>query len=208
MKKGGVTVDTSFIYEKETQLTVHKTCLFFAGDGFTVYNSSGDHVFRVESYAISARDHAEIVLMDPFGRCLLTVRRKRPSLHQRWEGFLGERLDGQKAIFSVRRSSMIGRSSVTVEVYNSTADEYHIEGSIAQRCCKIFDGAKKPMAEIKRKVDCTSELVLGKEVFSLFLKPGFDAAFAMALVLVLDQIKADDRSDDDSGSDLDTTGED
>lgn len=100
---------------------------------------------------------------------------------------------------------MIGRSSVTVEVYNSTADEYQIEGSIAQRCCTIFDGAKTSMAEIKRKVDCTSETVLGKEVFSLFLKPGFDAAFAMALVLVLDQINADDRSDDDIGSDLDNT---
>ncbi|WOH05537.1 hypothetical protein DCAR_0624955 [Daucus carota subsp. sativus] len=200
MKKGGVTVDNSLIYDKETQLTVHKTCLFFDGDGFTVYDSSGDLVYRVESYAISAREHAEIVLMDPLGRCLLTVRRKRPSLHQRWEGFLGERKSGQKAIFSVRRSSMIGRSSVTVEVYNSTGDEYEIEGSIAQRCCTIFDGAKTPMAEIKRKVDCTSETVLGKEVFSLFLKPGFDAAFAMALVLVLDQINADDRSDDDSGS--------
>lgn len=80
MKNGGVTVDNSFIYERETQLTVHKTCLFFAGDGFTVYDSSGDLVFRVETYAISARDHAEIVLMDPFGRCLLTVRRKVHSL--------------------------------------------------------------------------------------------------------------------------------
>ncbi|KAL8099025.1 hypothetical protein AgCh_031649 [Apium graveolens] len=103
---------------------------------------------------------------------------------------------------------MIGRSSVTVEVYNSTGDEYQIEGSIAQRCCTIFDGAKSPMAEIKRKVDYTSETVFGKEVFSLFLKPGFDAAFAMALVLVLDQINADDGSDDDTGSDLDTTGQD
>ena len=80
MKKGGVTVDNSLIYDKETQLTVHKTCLFFDGDGFTVYDSSGDLVYRVESYAISAREHAEIVLMDPLGRCLLTVRRKVHSL--------------------------------------------------------------------------------------------------------------------------------
>ncbi|KAL9665708.1 hypothetical protein QQ045_000027 [Rhodiola kirilowii] len=32
----------------------------------------------------------------------------------------------------------------------------------------------------------------GKDVFSLFLKPGFDAAFVMGLVLVLDQINGDD----------------
>lgn len=134
--------------------------------------------------------------------------KQRPSLHQRWEGFLGERMDGKKPIFSVRRSSIIGRSSVTVEMYNNPGEEYQIEGSYAQRCCTIYDTDKKTVGEIKRKVDCTTNVVLGKDVFSLFLKPGFDGAFAMGLVLVLDQINGDDHSDDDSGPDLDTTSED
>ncbi|KAE8662940.1 Protein LURP-one-related 12 [Hibiscus syriacus] len=51
---------------------------------------------------------------------------------------------------------------------------------------------KESMAEIKRKVDASTNVVLGKEVFLLSLKPGFDGAFAMGLVLVIDQINGDD----------------
>ncbi|KAL6996615.1 hypothetical protein U1Q18_006745 [Sarracenia purpurea var. burkii] len=193
--KGGGVVDNEFTYEEEAHLTVRKTSLFFAGDGFTVYDSKGELVFRVDSYGHDARDKGELVLMDASGRCLLTVRRKRPSLHQRWEGFVGERTEGQKPIFSVKRSSIIGRSSVTVEVYGDPAEEYQIEGSFAHRCCTIFDATKQPVAEIKRKVDAAAQVVLGKDVFSLSVKPGFDAAFAMGLVLVLDQINGDANAD-------------
>uniref|UniRef100_A0A803P045 Uncharacterized protein n=1 Tax=Cannabis sativa TaxID=3483 RepID=A0A803P045_CANSA len=191
MKKGLV-VESGYVFDEETSLTVSKTSLFFAGDGFTVYDSRGELVFRVDSYGHNIRDKDELVLMDPHGRCLLTVRRKRPSLHQRWEGYLGERSEGQKPIFSVRRSSIIGRSSVVVEVMGNPEEEYQIEGSFGQRNCTIFNAAKESMAEIKRKVDTSTNVVLAKDVFSLCLKPGFDGAFAMGLVLILDQINGDD----------------
>ncbi|KAL6953004.1 hypothetical protein U1Q18_040917 [Sarracenia purpurea var. burkii] len=76
MKSDGGVVDNGFTYEGETHLTVRKTSLFFAGDGFTVYDSKGELVFRVHSYGPNARDRDELVLMDPSGRCLLTVRQK------------------------------------------------------------------------------------------------------------------------------------
>ncbi|XP_011012351.1 PREDICTED: protein LURP-one-related 5-like [Populus euphratica] len=193
--KGGLVVDDGFIYEEEKLLTVLKTCLFFANDGFTVYDCKGELVFRVESYGPDTRDQGEIVLMDAHGRCLLTVRRKRPSLHQRWEGYIGEGTDGNRPIFSVRRSSIMGRCSVTVEVYGNPGAEYQIEGSFANRSCNIFNAEKESMAEIRRKVDASTNVLLGKDVFSLCLKPGFDGAFAMGLVLILDQITGDDAVD-------------
>lgn len=52
------------------------------------------------------------------------------------------------------------------------------------------------MAEIRRKVDPTTSVMLGKEVFWLCVKPGFDGAFAMALVLVLDQINGENYFDE------------
>lgn len=185
--------ENGYISEKETQLTVCKTSLFFAGDGFTVYDSKGQLVFRVDSYGPEWGDQDELVLMDASGHCLLTVRRKRPSLHNRWEGYLGERKEqGSKPIFSVRRSSIIGRSGVTVEMYSNPGEEYQIEGSFSQRSCTIYDAVtREVMAEIRRKVDASANVMLGKDVFSLLLKPGFDAAFAMGLVLVLDQISSD-----------------
>ena len=75
MKKGLV-VDSGYVFQEETSLTVSKTSLFFVGDGFTVYDSKGELVFRVDSYGPDIRDKDEHVLMDPHGRCLLTVRRK------------------------------------------------------------------------------------------------------------------------------------
>ena len=78
--KQGLVVEAGFVYEEETHLTVSKTSLFFAGDGFTVYDSKGELVFRVDSYGPDIRERDELVLMDPHGRCLLTVRRKVRTL--------------------------------------------------------------------------------------------------------------------------------
>jgi hypothetical protein len=95
---------------------------------------------------------------------------------------------------------MIGRprAGVTVEVYDNQGEEYQIEGCFSQRCCTVFNAARETMAEIYRKVDPTTGNLLGKEVFSLCVKPGFDAAFAMGFVLVLDRISGDDSLDDDA----------
>lgn len=114
-----------------------------------------------------------------------------PSLHQRWEGFLGERSEGQKPFFSVRRSSIIGKSSVMVEVYGDPGEEYQIDGSFSQRCCTFCKASGELVAEIKRKVDPSSNVVLGKDVFTLSVKQGVDAAFVMGLVLILDHIQGD-----------------
>lgn len=123
--------------------------------------------------------------------------RQKPSLRQRWEGFVGERKEGQGPVFCVHRSSIIGRSSVVVEVYGDKDEEYQIEGSYSQRCCTIYKALsecslREPTAEIKRKVDPSTHVMLGRDVFALHLKPGFDGAFAMGLVLILDQMYGDD----------------
>ncbi|XP_061340084.1 protein LURP-one-related 5-like isoform X2 [Gastrolobium bilobum] len=190
-------VQDGYVFKEETHLTVLKTSLFFSGDGFAVYDSKGQLIFRVDSYGPHTTDKDDLVLMDFNGRCLLTLRRKWPSLHQRWEGFKGERTDGDKPMFSVKRSSIIGRSrtSVIVEVYDKPGVEYLIEGCFSKRCCKVFNAVKEVVAEICRKVDPTTSVMLGKEVFLLCVKPGFDGAFAMGLVLALDQINGEDYFD-------------
>ncbi|KAJ9537915.1 hypothetical protein OSB04_030648 [Centaurea solstitialis] len=201
MKGGGAIVEERFVYEKEKHLLVMKTNLFFASDGFTVYDGDVNVVFRVDSYGPDTHDAGELVLMDPSGRCILTVRRKRPSLHQRWQGFVGDRRTGDlKPIFSVRRSSMIGPSNVTVEVFGVRKEEYLIKGSFTQRNCTIYNSEKEIIAVIKRRVDISTNMMLGKDVFSLTLMPGFDGAFAMGLVMVLDQTNGIDNGDDDDGT--------
>ncbi|KAL2507577.1 protein LURP-one-related 5-like [Forsythia ovata] len=65
---------------------------------------------------------------------------------------MGERMKGKKPLFSVCRSSIIIRSSVTVEVYIIPCEEYQIEGSFANQSCTFFNSKKKLVVEIRRKV--------------------------------------------------------
>lgn len=137
----------------------------------------------------------------------MILGRQKPSLHQRWEGYIGEKRKDQDPSFTTHRSSIIGRSEVLVEVYGGDADEeYHIEGSYSKRCCTVYKSSREsslrePKAEIKRKVDPSTHVMLGKDVFSLLLKPGFDGAFAMGLVLILDQMYGDQDDGDDVDKD-------
>ncbi|XP_047330917.1 protein LURP-one-related 5-like [Impatiens glandulifera] len=188
-----VMVDDRFVCKQETHFTVLKTSLFFAGDGFTAYNPQGKLVFRVDSYGgPDTADKGQVVLMDASGSCLLTVRKKRGSLHHRWEGYRGEGSEGKNAIFSVRKSSMIGRCDVEVDAYGPALHRpFLIAGCFANRHSTIVDvGGGRTVAEIRRKVDSSTKMELGKDVFSMCVKPGFDGAFAMGLMLVLDQINA------------------
>ncbi|KAF2310632.1 hypothetical protein GH714_015739 [Hevea brasiliensis] len=112
MAERGVIVDEKFCFQQEIDLTVRKTSVFFPGDGFVVYDPDGDVIFRFDSYGPDSQPKDELVLMDASGKCLLSLRRKKPSLHQRWEGFSGERKVNdddhhQDPIFSVFRSSII-----------------------------------------------------------------------------------------------------
>ncbi|KAI9117337.1 hypothetical protein K1719_011503 [Acacia pycnantha] len=46
MRKRVAIVDDKFSFEHETQLTVHKTSVFFAGDGFVAYDQNGNLLLR------------------------------------------------------------------------------------------------------------------------------------------------------------------
>ena len=83
-----VEVEDGYVFKEEIHLTVFKTSLFFAGDGFTVYDCKGQLVFRVDSYGPDTRDRDELVLMDPNGRCLLTVRRKVRNLFSNFSALI------------------------------------------------------------------------------------------------------------------------
>ncbi|KAF0919164.1 hypothetical protein E2562_028462 [Oryza meyeriana var. granulata] len=205
---------------EERVLTVRKTSHFSPGDGFAAYDhSTGRLAFRADTYGRGhgggAASAGELALLGPAGEALITVRRRRPSLHHRWQGFLGARADGQKPLFSARRSSILGGAAAGAVVellaplpssFSSTyaaAELLRVDGSFPRRCCRVVapkaeSGGEAVVAEIRRKVDEGARVVMGRDVFVLRVSAGFDAAFAMAIVLVLDQI-AGDEADGDAG---------
>ncbi|RLM92953.1 protein LURP-one-related 5-like [Panicum miliaceum] len=216
---------------EDRELTVRKTTLFTPGDGLEAYDHrTGALAFRVETYGRGGAcgggaAAGDLALLDAEGEPVLTVRRRRPSLHNRWDGFLGDgaaaRGGGhQKPLFSARRSSILGAgtgaAAVLVDLLAPGAtEEFHVDGSFPRRCCRVVASAKAwaaaeggggeaeedvVVAEVRRKVDEDAHVVMGRDVFVLWVRAGFDAAFAMGIVLVLDRITGDE-VDGDLGED-------
>ncbi|KAJ4906868.1 Protein LURP-one-related 8 [Raphanus sativus] len=168
-------------------LTVWKKSLLFNCDGFTVYNSNGDLVFRVDNYMNSPRDN--IVLMDASGLPLLSIRRKKLSLGDCWGVYDGE--TQRDPLFTAKKNVNIltnKRSLVWVSTKKTVL--YEIEGSYGQRSCKIVDVRrnKKKTAEIKKKDAMVGGGSFGKDVFKLIVEAEMEPRVAMALTIILDQM--------------------
>lgn len=179
-------------------LTVWRKSLFVGCNGFTVINSAGDLVYRVDNYGCRRRQ--EVVLMDASGKPILTVSRsKKLNMVDNWLVFEGEiSSKNQKPICCAKKHVDILRPKVKrlAQVYRTPYDDdqktlkggYVIEGSYMNRSCKVLDESRNVLAEIRRKETNTKGVSLGLEVFVLVVNRGFDCGLAMAIVLLLDQM--------------------
>ena len=179
-------------------LTVWRKSLLFNCDGFTVYDANGDLAFRVDCYAASRRRHAEVVLMDAAGAPLLTVRRKRLSLAERWHVYHGDAAasSSRPPVLSVRRhvgGGLRGASgggktlAHVVAAASSSADAgggeaFVVEGSYGRRACAVRDARGDVVAEVRRKE------AVGDDVFRLVVSPRFGVPLAMGIVIALDEM--------------------
>lgn len=196
---GCVGIDNRFCKDSAMALTVWKKSLVFSCSGFTVYDSSGNLVFRVDNYCSDPMN--EILLMDDRGMALLTIHRKRLSLHNEWQGFLGEFQEAQKPLFVVRKApSLLLPTNNLGEVYLGSFDkskqkqnsDYHIEGCYAKRSFTIFNSSGNVVAEGKPKQVKSDQIKLGGDVFNLVVQPGYDQAFVMGLIIILNQMMPSD----------------
>lgn len=190
------TTTPTSLTKDQVVLTVWKKSLLLNCSGFTVFDSKGDLVFRVDNYA--AGNKGEIVLMDSAGKPLLTIRHKRLSFGDNWQVFDGEttihpRFTARKAV-NLRQSKSLAQvsrgqggssdGSVSPSSRKGCAKNlaYEMEGSYAQRSCAVYDDRRHPVAEIKPKD------AVGNDVFRLVVQPELDMTVAMALVILLDQM--------------------
>ncbi|KAI6673358.1 hypothetical protein NL676_001264 [Syzygium grande] len=158
-----------------SKLTVwKKSSMSFQGtDGFTVFDQRGGLVFRVDNYSRKgqcAYGGGGLVLMDGVGNALLTLRPQVLSMQCQWHAYKGENDNGKRTpnlrVFSMRRTSLLFHKNGNIE-----AEELH--GEIT--------------AKISRK-RANTVVLLGDDVFSLVVQPGFDQELAMAFVVILDRI--------------------
>ncbi|WOK93665.1 hypothetical protein Cni_G02365 [Canna indica] len=169
-------------------LTVWRKSLIFHGNGFTVFDSKGNLVFRVDNYSSGSRN--KIVLMDTAGKPLLTIRRKKLSLGDNW--FIYNAEEATNPRFTVKKNASLLHSKALARVTSGASGlnsciAYNVEGSYSQRSCAVYDEKRRQLAEIKTK-ESAQGISLGHDVFSLIVEPGLDADFAMAMVILLEQM--------------------
>eukprot|EP00253_Pinus_taeda_P032688 PITA_32688 len=187
-----VSIDDNLCNVSATALTVWKKSLMFNCDGFTVFDASGNLVFRVDNYNRYNPEH-QVVLMDAAGMPLITMqRRKRLGLQNEWKGFWGEFLNSQKPLFTMRKPVSLLPTSTLAEVYlrfwnKEMKSKLHIEECYARHSFTVHDSIGDIVAEVKPK-HVRSGVTLGEHVFDLIVRPGYDNAFVMALIIVLDQL--------------------
>ncbi|KAL0923152.1 hypothetical protein M5K25_007200 [Dendrobium thyrsiflorum] len=165
-------------------LTVWRKSLLFNCKGFTVFDAEGNLIFRVDKYDRYSK--GEIILMDAAGNPLLTIRRKKLSLGKHWEIYDGE--ESANPRFSVKKHvNFLQPKSMAQVIRCDGGLVYEVEGSYAQRCCALYDETRMAVAEIRRKEE-VGGVDLGLDVFRLVVQPGFDAAVAMAFVVLLEEM--------------------
>ncbi|PKA66973.1 Protein LURP-one-related 8 [Apostasia shenzhenica] len=182
--------------EIPSALTVWRKSLLFNCNGFTVFDPKGNLLFRVDNYAKSG-NNGVIVLMDSDGNTLLTIRRKKLSLADQWQIYDGEEAANPR--FSVRKhlNFLQPKSLAHLIPCHSPSPaargRYEVEGSYKRRCCAVYDEGRPAMAEIRQK-EAIGGLAFGLDVFRLVVQPGFDAAVAMAVVILMDEMFGSKRS--------------
>jgi uncharacterized protein YxjI len=169
--------------EEPTTLTVWRKSLLFNCKGFTVFDARGDLAYRVDSYDAEPAG-GEVVLMDPAGRPVFTVRRKRLSLSgDKWLIFAGE--EERRPLHALKRGGggkTMARVSPCARGGPAGEAAYEVEGSYARRRCVVYDAERRAVAEVQPKE------AVGSDVFRLVVQPGVDVSLAMALVVALDQM--------------------
>ncbi|XP_020591640.1 protein LURP-one-related 5-like [Phalaenopsis equestris] len=175
-----------------------KSSMSFVGsDGFSVYDGEGKLSFRVDNYSRRNKFRlGELVLMDAIGRPLLYLRPQIMSMYAQWKGYRGSDEDNSKTsskyhLFTMRKRSIAPNSDVLVEVFMSDngamSADFTIEGNFRKRCCKIRAREGQVLAVISPKM-VSPTLVLGNDVFSLFIEEQVGPELVMALIVIMDRI--------------------
>lgn len=134
------------------------------------------------------------------------------SMQCQWNAYRGEDKTGKRVtsttskVFSMRSGSTLFHSSKEEAIVmmmgsssgpstnNSNTDhhqtpDFRIEGCFRRRNCKIIKSSSGEMvARIARKRVNNRRILLGDDVFSLAVQPGFDPQLIMAFVIILDRI--------------------
>ncbi|KAK1374800.1 hypothetical protein POM88_030993 [Heracleum sosnowskyi] len=166
--------------------TIWMKSLVANGNGFTVYDSFGQVVYRIDNY--NNKCCRQVYLMDLHGNTLFSMFQKKLFGFGQWNGYKTDaNVKSDKPYFQVHNTSKILKRRETEYRVNMGCDGtsfYKIKGMVGKSEFNITDTQGRVVAEVKQKLS-SSGVALGQDVLSLKLEPLVDDHdFIMALVAV------------------------
>uniref|UniRef100_R7WDB3 Protein LURP-one-related 15 n=1 Tax=Aegilops tauschii TaxID=37682 RepID=R7WDB3_AEGTA len=190
-------------------LTVTKKALSLSDGDFAITDANGAVVLKVKGAIFSIRSRRTI--LDGAGMPLLTMQEKVFSMHHRWEVFRGDSTNAGDLLFTVKTTSLIQlKTEMDVFLAGNTAQQvcdFKIKGSYFDRSCVFYLGDSNNMVAQLRNVTnynrtpqmsrklTVSNVLLGRDTFSVTVFPHVDYVFIASLVVILDEVHRDKRDD-------------
>ncbi|KAI3812957.1 hypothetical protein L1987_17670 [Smallanthus sonchifolius] len=171
--------------ERETY-TIWMKSLVLNSNGYTVYDSNGEVVFRIDNY--DSKRRSEVYLMDLRGNIVCTILRKKILRFGLWDCYNDK--DSCRPWFGVGKTFGFCKNNSVYDVLvginegqSTSGSNHRMEGSDHRLEFKIIDGEGRVTAEVKRKRS-SSGVVLGEDVLCVTIEPHVDRIFVMALVAI------------------------
>ncbi|KAM7494225.1 hypothetical protein LguiB_028834 [Lonicera macranthoides] len=187
------TIDSTNMTSTKETFTIWMKSLVFHGNGFTVFNSNGEIVYRIDNY--NKKCSGEVYLMDLRGKVLFSIHRKKLQVFGGWDGYKwkgsGSEVKKEVPWFEARRKccmNILKRNIVSCDVslgcdHRAKTRCYEILGLGGKSSFKIVDRQGALVAEVKQK-EASSGILLGNDVLKLVVEPQVDHSLIMALVTV------------------------
>ncbi|CAO2819911.1 unnamed protein product [Amaranthus hypochondriacus] len=169
--------------------TVWMKSLVFNSHGCTIYDASGNIVYRIDNY--DTKCSSQVFLMDLKGKVLTTLLRKKMRVNEHWDCYKNDRVRNEKPWFQVKKKSKLFNKrgddfscQVTINGDDcQTSSSFNIQGSCVKSEFKIIRGDGLMVAQVKRK-QSKEGIMLGDDVLSLEIEPNLDNSFIISLVVV------------------------
>ncbi|ONK65380.1 uncharacterized protein A4U43_C07F36510 [Asparagus officinalis] len=185
-------VSKAFCAPTQTALTIRKRPRVVNGGGFVVLNPQQNVVFSVHGCGILGVN-GELVVKDGGGASILFIRKKGglvqalSACSERWRGYLMEFGRPNKPLFSLRdpKSCFAMKSAIRISVDRkdySNGWDFEVKGCFLEKNCTINDRRGNIVAKVGVKVKASEDL------YHVNVQPGYDQAFVIGVIAVLDNI--------------------
>ncbi|OVA01399.1 LURP1-like domain [Macleaya cordata] len=189
-------VSKIYCSQSKTVLTIRRRPHVVNGGGFVVTNCSQKVLFRVEGCGTLGTKN-ELILRDGAGDYLLLIRQKGGiiqalSVHRQWRGYMRNYEGAEKLVFSLKEPNSYfvkNITTVTVEPRRSNNKDwdFQIKGSFPDKACSIIDSRGNIVAQVGVLLE-DHQVASNKDVYHVVVQPGFDQAFVIGVIAVLDNI--------------------